>query len=102
MEITLNQVSLWVQQTQLVTGRVQGENAILSSITATLGAGQLHAVMGPSGCGKTSLINLICERLFHNRRQEGSVLFNGLTPGPILPLVCAYVQVRGRPTPVRQ
>jgi putative ABC transport system ATP-binding protein len=53
-------------------------NAALDSVSITIGAGQLTAVMGPSGSGKSTLLNVIGGL---DRPTRGSVVVDGADLG---------------------
>lgn len=54
------------------------ERTILQSVTGSVEAGQVLAIMGPSGCGKTSLLDLLSGR--NDAHFDGDILFNGSVP----------------------
>eukprot|EP00026_Physarum_polycephalum_P000722 Phypoly_transcript_00723.p1 GENE.Phypoly_transcript_00723~~Phypoly_transcript_00723.p1 ORF type:complete len:1358 (+),score=194.06 Phypoly_transcript_00723:83-4156(+) len=87
--ITLRKLSLHLHSYKLHTQSPRinrllsiggGKNEqVLHSISATMPAGHLIAVMGPSGCGKTSLLNAMSGRIraSENVTVSGDILFNG-------------------------
>ena len=52
-----------------------GETPALADVNATIGAGEIIALVGPSGAGKTTLVNMI-PRFY--RPQRGRVLIDGI------------------------
>jgi ATP-binding cassette, subfamily B, bacterial MsbA len=52
-----------------------GETPALADVTATIGAGEIVALVGPSGAGKTTLVNMI-PRFY--LPQRGRVLIDGI------------------------
>lgn len=61
-----------------------GRTPVLSDVTLSIAAGELHCVVGPSGCGKSTLLNLIAGLLTQTNGeiQVGSrVTGGGVTPG---------------------
>ncbi len=57
----------------LADGKVK---RVLNSVSGTIEAGCLTAVMGPSGAGKTTFMNVLCDRAGYGKRK-GTLLING-------------------------
>jgi putative ABC transport system ATP-binding protein len=51
-----------------------GDGDVIRNLSATFGAGKLHAVVGPSGCGKTTLLSIMAGL---DVPQSGTVRIDG-------------------------
>ncbi|RDW68071.1 ABC transporter-like protein [Coleophoma cylindrospora] len=61
-------------------GAVPETKQILHSISASMPAGTLTAIIGGSGSGKTTMLNTLAERMKSSRLSiSGSVTYNGMT-----------------------
>lgn len=52
--------------------------SVLQSVSGTLRAARVTAIMGPSGAGKTSLLNTLAGKAQAYGRVSGAVLVNGV------------------------
>lgn len=66
-------------------------NPALSNVDLQLEAGQIVGLLGPNGSGKTTMIKLANGLL---RPDGGSILIDGMEPGPETKAMVAYLPDR--------
>ncbi|SPO07611.1 related to A.gambiae ATP-binding-cassette protein [Cephalotrichum gorgonifer] len=76
--VTVDTPPSWLEKLRK-TGPKESRKTLLHSISASLEAGTLTAIIGGSGSGKTTLLNTLAERMISPRLAEsGSTTFNGV------------------------